>query len=413
MHHEPTADYRRFRKHDALRVPAGAVLADGLALDERDLWLGALAEGSLLLDGEHLVRRAYPALAAGLGIRAALGSGTIESFHGLVPAAAVLDPRRTGRGISPSSLEQLARCPLAWFYQRGLRLQLPEDPLYDPNQWLNHLDRGSLLHEVFERFVRTYRGRQDEIAGLEALAALEAIADECVTRWARKVPPPSTAVLASESADIHRTARSFLRMEIDALGTRGHGTWQDVELAFGFEAKPAWFTLANGDRLAIHGRIDRVDEVRDGYVIVDYKTGNPKKHAKDPKQGPFNGGRSLQPAIYAAAVASVLGRPVQAFEYRFPTLKGRNTTVRYEQAEMAPAAALVEQLLEHVATGHFLPTLDASDCSSCDCRPICRVQVNDYFSVEQSPRADWAAERAGSLEAYRGMCQRRNLGVDE
>ena len=50
-------------------------------------------------------------------------------------------------------------------------------------------------------------------------------------------------------------------------------------------------------------------------------------------------------------------------------------------AAMAPAAALVEQLLEHVATGHFLPTLDASDCSSCDCRPICRVQVNDYFSV--------------------------------
>jgi RecB family exonuclease len=412
IHQDPTADYRRFRKHESLLSPACALPTDGRALDARDVWLAALARGPLLLDGEHLVRQAHPALATGLGLREALGRGTIEPFLGLVPDAAILDPRRAGRGISPSSLEQLARCPLAWFYQRGLRLQLPDDPLYDPNQWLDHLDRGSLLHEIFERFVRAWRGRQDEIAGAEAPAALAAIVDECLAAWTRKVPPPSAAVFASEAADIHRTARSFLQMEIDALAARGHGTWRDVELAFGFDEKPASFTLPDGDRLAIHGRIDRVDEVQGGFVIVDYKTGNPKKHAKDPKQGPFNGGRSLQPAIYAAAVASVLGKPVQAFEYRFPTLKGRNATVRYEQAEMAPAPALVAQLLEHVATGHFLPTLDPSDCSSCDCRPICRVQVDDYFKVLESPRADWAAGRAGSLEAYRGMRERRSAGAD-
>ena len=411
---EPQADYEALREH--LGDPCCAITARReRLLDERDAWLAALADGHLLLNAEPAVRLAFPGLDLGLRAHEAAAAATPGPWHGVVPdAAGRLDPRMTGKAISPSSLERLAKCPLAWFYERGLELSPEEEPVFDPDRWLSAADRGKLLHTVFERFVEDHRSAQDAIRSAAAEQALGALVEAELAAWRGKVPPPSEVVYDAEATDIRAAARAFLAMERAALDKPGHGRWLEVEASFGFEGPPATFPLPGGT-LLVRGRIDRVDETPSGLVIIDYKTGSPKRYKPDGDLGPFNGGRNLQPAIYVAAAAGLLGRKVAAFEYRFPTVKGEADTIRYEGKDVASAAEVVAQLLEHPASGRFLPTLEPDDCAYCDFQAMCRVSTSEYQRVEvtSSPRAEWASQHAASLPEYAGMMARLQPGGAE
>ena len=60
-----------------------------------------------------------------------------------------LDPRvNPDVVLSASRLEDLGTCPLRYLYRTVLRLRPPDDPEFDPDRWLNALERGSLLHAV-------------------------------------------------------------------------------------------------------------------------------------------------------------------------------------------------------------------------------------------------------------------------
>ncbi|MBX6331324.1 MAG: PD-(D/E)XK nuclease family protein [Gemmatimonadaceae bacterium] len=404
---------------DALRPPAAAVpargadgrLRDGQLLDARDVWLDAMADGALLLDGEALVRAAFPGLDAGLRAAELAAAAEPTAHHGIVPhAAGVLDPtRRDGAEVSPSALEMLAACPLAWFYRYGLGLRRPDDPEYDPERWLDAAARGALLHEVFETFVRAYRGRQDEIADDAARAHILAIVDDAIARWRATVPPPGEAVLEAEAAELRRAALAFLEME-RAVAERGdRGAWAHVEYAFGGGEPPGTYPLPDGRVLNVVGRADRVDALPDGSLrVIDYKTGKAGKYARSAKAAPFDGGRHLQPALYAAAIAGLLDAPVTRFEYRFPTERGENEIVSYAGEELARAREIVDGLLEHVRAGAFVPTNDAKDCTYCEYRTICRVRGER--NTITSPRVEWAKDRAPVLDVYRTMRARRGGG---
>jgi len=404
----PGLTYKQFRER--LGAPACAVPGrPGGALDGREAWLGALAQGPVLLEGEALVRAAYPMLDHGLLAHAARLGARLTEHHGMVSAAAgLLDPRRSGgRPVSPSSLELLAACPLAWFYKYGLGVRPPADPEYDPESWLDALDRGTLLHEIYERFTRAYQRRQREIVAEEAAARMAALTDEALARWHADVPPPSEAVYLTEAAELRQAAVAFLELERAELASGRAGEWLRVELPFGVEP-PVAYELAPGMAIPVQGRIDRVDRLQGGrLVVIDYKTGSPRNYRSDPKAGPFRGGRRLQAAIYAAAAEALLRAEVARFEYRFPTLKGTNDVVRYGRPEILSARELIAVLLEHVEQGHFVATTDSDDCRYCDSRPICRVADGSFNSIV-SPRAEWAEANAERHEEYRSMLQRRS-----
>jgi len=401
----PAADYDDLR--ETLGAPACAVPSTHVVpLDARDAWLGALHDGTILRDGSAVVRRAHAGLDRGrIAVDAREGTD-IGPHQGIVPAAGTLDPRKAKRAISPSSLEELAKCPLAWFYRRGLGLRLPEEPAYDASAWLDSKERGSLLHAVFERFVAEHLHCQELLGTPAVLTALERIVGEELDVWRARVPPSSESVFDTESEEIRIAARAFLAMEEERWKRTG-ARWHAPELAFTSE-DAATFTLPDGSSVTIHGRIDRVDVQQDGsYLIIDFKTGSSKVHRKQPKQGPFNGGRSLQAPVYAAAAALKLGGVVSAFEYRFPTLKGESARVRYDRAELDQAGAVVEELFEQVVRGRFLPTFDKDDCRFCDCKPVCRVAEDDAGRIADSPRATWAKANAAEIAEYAGMLARR------
>ena len=408
---------------NALRPPASAIparAADGqligvLPIDARDAWLDALADGPLLLDGTQAIRQAFPVLAAGLDAADAAASPALSAYHGMVPeAGALLDPTANpDREISPSSLETLAKCPLQWFYRYGLNLRPTVDPEYDPDAWLDNLQRGSLLHEVFEAFTREFQGRQDELEGDAASARIRDIARKIIARWRAQVPPPGETIFEAQQHELLEAASAFLHMERERFASGDRGRWLAFELGFGRGDGTGTFTLPDGRVLRTQGRADRVDEMPDGSLrVIDYKTGKSSFYLRSAKKPPFNGGRQLQPAIYLSAVEARLGKPASSFEYRFPTDRGQNETVSYSRAEVAAVPALVSGLLDHVRNGRFIPTNDKGDCGFCDHQEICRATRDDWHNTS-SPRAEWAKEHGGELDEYASMIARRTVGGSE
>jgi ATP-dependent helicase/nuclease subunit B len=406
----PAGTYRELAA--ALGDPASPVpTAPAGALDRRDAWLAALAEGGVLRDGRRLVRTVHPGLHRGLEAAAAWIDGAPGPHHGIIATAAgLLDPRADGRRpISPTALETLAKCPLSWFYRYGIGLELPDDPEYDAEAWLDARQRGSLLHSLFERFGKRWRDRIGELDSDQARADLYALLDELVAEYRALVPPPSELVLEAEAAELRWVAESFLHDEREERRRSPGRSWLAFEQRFGWGENAVRYSLFEGASIPVHGFIDRVDSLPGGgLVVLDYKTGSPWAHRKDPNLGPFRGGRSLQPAIYASGAAKVLGREVAAFEYRFPGQKGRNEVVRYSATELEPAAGTIASLLAQVEKGTFVPTDDPGDCKFCDFRANCRVTDPRFpMSPPVSPRAAWAKETGGAHEAYAPMHGRR------
>jgi hypothetical protein len=391
---------------ERLGAPASPVPeSHASAIDSRDAWFKGLAAGALLLDGSAAVRASFAGLSQGLDSTAAWEANELLPPHGTVPGAERFDPRfRRGVAVSASSLETLARCPRAWFYRYVLRLRPPDEPVFDPDRWLDPGDRGSLLHTVFERFGRDFAARRDTLDEAEALGTLLAVGDRVIAEWRIEVPPPSEAVFEREQEDIRRVLRGFLLMERRLAPGR---LWHAFELSFGGPDKPVGLTLPDGHRLALFGRVDRVDRLPQGeLIVVDYKTGSSRGFDPDPDRGPFDGGRHLQAGLYAHAVSQLLGEPVVRSEYRFPTEKGEHRIVAVAAGELAQMPDLVSELLDDVRDGHFLPTTDSNDCRFCDFQAVCGVRALDYNKLA-SPRADWAAQLGKDLPAYGPMRRRR------
>ena len=169
---------------------------------------------------------------------------------------------------------------------------------------------------------------------------------------------------------------------------------------------------ADGVRLPIGGRIDRVDRLGDGtFRVIDYKSGGSWRYRSGKNDAPLKGGRILQPAIYAAGASQSLAGTVSAFEYRFPRERSPDDVVALDAATLASAPGVVDSLLTHLEAGEFIPTDDRGDCAYCDYRPICRAVGEGADTV--TARAAWGAVHGADAEAYVSLRRRRTATTDE
>lgn len=366
----------------ACAIPGGAVTS----LDSDDVWMGALAGDGVLRPGLDLVRATYPRLDHGLHAAGERRGGLPGPFHGVVePRPELFDPRRNPETIlSASRLEALGACPLRYLFATVLRLRPPDDPELDPDRWLTPLQRGSLLHAVYERTLRSARERGVAATdpALEGLA-LEAL--DALTEGARaEFPAPGEGVRTRELAALREDVRSFARM----VGEHG-ALWARLELKFGTDPSDAVRLALPGGTVRLRGAIDRIDEDLEGVHVVDYKTGVPRDY--ETGTGVFNGGRRLQHALYSEAAERIMGREVSTGSYHFPTRRGQNQIVTFERARLRGVERLLEHMLDGVGAGAFVPTDHPDDCRFCDFAEVCRVRVLDWGRVD-SPLATWSGE---------------------
>ncbi len=381
---------------------AASAIPRAAAIDAADVWFHALDHGGILADGTDAVRRSYPRLDTGLRAAAALAGDRATAHHGVIRPRPELDPRDNPEMIlSASGLEDLGTCARRYFYKYALGIRKPDDPEPDPDVWLDALNRGRLLHAVYDTALKRARAagvRAGDDAFLEL--AFDALEKEA-TVIAREVPPPGEAVRAREMAALRADVRSFAEMVVGA-----DDAWEALELQFGFRGEPAAALDLSGGTVRLRGAIDRVDRTGEDLTVIDYKTGGSGRYER--RHGTFNGGRRLQNAVYAAVAESLLDGRVGRMEYHFPTRKGQNEVIGYDRTELRRGLGLIDRLLEAVAAGRFLPTEEGDDCRFCDYAAICRHSSDGWRS--ETPLATWAAEHFEALPEYR---ERREARVWE
>jgi ATP-dependent helicase/nuclease subunit B len=392
---DPTLTYENLRKH--LGRLASAVPGPGAGLvDAADVWLAALATpDGRLRDGRDAVRARYGGLDGGLAAADVAAGDELTAYHGLIPEDPGTDPLTSGAVLSASRLETLGRCQLQYFYQYVLGARPVRDPEYDPEKWLDALERGSLLHVVYERALGELPEGVDYADPAFLAHALRLLEAE-VRRTLDRLPAPNRVVQDAERAALEDDVRSFVAM---VRGQRPRVI--RTELAFGPDADADGVVELDvgGERpLRLRGRVDRLDALETGGLrVVDYKTGRRRGYHV---ASPFDGGRRLQHFLYSLAVERLRpGERVELAEYHFPTRRGENEVASFPRATLGPGHAVLATLLDMARRGRFLPTENKDDCRYCDFAPVCRVAINDWGGAE-SPRARWARLHAPGLVEY-------------
>ena len=390
--HDATRDYQDLQRAAGIATPVPAL--DSAHLDASDVWLAAIAEGGTLRDAEPVVRAAFTGLDHGLAAMTAREGTAYTAYHGRVQPRAALDARKHPTLVlSASRLEALGTCPLRYFMRTVLRVRPTEDVEMDPDRWLSPLQRGSLLHAVYEQSLRQTRTRgveyNDPVFEQISLAALDAQIDV----WRALQPPPGGAVFRAEIEALRTDVRTFVAMVRDDAPE-----WIGLELGFGRGAHAPFVLELEGGAVRLSGAIDRVDRLPDGRLrIVDYKTGS--SFAYRERGDPYRGGRRLQHVLYAAVARRLLGAEIARVEYHFPTYREQRDRAPFEASDLQGGLHIVNALLDLAAQGNFHPTDSPDDCRFCDYRHVCRVRQTRAGKVS-SGAAEWTQRSLEHVELH-------------
>lgn len=333
---------------------------------------GASPAWAALLDGERAALAAQAQVVQARGPEAALGrwDGILER------------PPAPPEELAVTALESYLACPARYWYGRVLRLG-PQDE-WDPELAADR--RGTALHRVLEEFLkrRGLRGlREDPV---EVLARdLYRVAAEVLDSVERE---------GGFDAEVFRWRRERWLAGLTDEAPKGVlRCWLEYERA----QSPTVEVLAVEQEfrdlqlgpLRLRGKIDRLDRVGGGLLILDYKSGA----SNDARF--IDRGLALQPVAYSDAVARLHpGEPVASvyLSLKDPeevkpagwsgdpqlvkALSGRTQRNTFER----PRA---RELLEHAADsarrlvcGRFHPTLAGEKdarCERCDFARVCRV----------------------------------------
>ncbi len=298
-------------------------------------------------------------VAAATAMQGARGSVDFTRFDGNLASAEGLPDHATGeRAVSPTSLERYAICPHAWFVQRMLHVEPVDSP--EEAVEISALDVGNIVHESFDALV-TEASELGELPGYgqpwadSQRARLREIGEVTASRYeaegkvghARLWPEQRRRILATLDSMVD--SDNSWRAELDARVVAS-------ELPFGLNGTPpVRLGLPDGGDVMFRGSADKVDQTRDGTLLVtDIKTGSARTF-RALKTDPVAAGEKLQLPVYALAARQAHGdpdSPVRALYWFVHKHKER------VEIELTPEVdelytAIVGLLVKGIAQGSF------------------------------------------------------------
>ncbi|MHB8172096.1 MAG: PD-(D/E)XK nuclease family protein [Thermincolia bacterium] len=382
------------------------------SLSEEEWWgVKALSDQGLQA-GLDRVRACYAGLDAGLAAEEAREGKVFSAYDGKVPVEAEgIDPRLNKEVVlSATQLEKLATCPFSYFLRYVLGIKPPDEVEAEAGAWLDPLARGSLLHDIYCRYMR--KACTGEGALEHSKEMLMEIAEELIGDTKNLIPPPNPVIYETEKEQLLRGLEVFWRLE---EGNKGDTIPAYFEVPFGFGeeevqeaglglAQPVELPLADGKSIRLRGRIDRIDRnTADGsYEVWDYKTGGASVYED---RDYLKQGRQVQHALYAWVLEELLrisGQEPQARVevggYIFPTEKGEGRRVARDQRGRGRLAEALGKMLDLVATGTFCASHDENRCGYCDYQIVCR-----YPTATQRLKAMAGEEENRELEPWKEL----------
>lgn len=314
-----------------------------------------------------------------------------SAYDGWVPqAGADLLASTAARPMSPSRLETLGTCPRKYFFTRALGVSPPDEWDIEPDRWLTALDVGTLLHELFEEFLRELQVTNQTPDPKLHLQRLVDLLESKIARMVERVPVHNPEAFQRQRDELLETCEIFLQKEYEYAQQRHAKTWI-MEASLGSLAhsqphaeteidtdQPIVIELSNGRKLVLCGRIDRIDRAgranNPEHFIWDYKTGSDWGYDQ---AKPIQQGRKLQPLLYTRMLAArfaQLGRnpqSVRSFGYFFPSPRTEGLRYEWTVNELAAGNAVLESMLDLLAAGTFIATNSKDDCKYCDYQNVC------------------------------------------
>ena len=331
------------------------------------------------------------------------GSTRFTRWNGNVAGIVQAGAPGASRAMYPTSLEDYATCGFRYFCKRVLRLGVVEEP--EDLEMMDPAARGSLVHDVLERFYLTMKGqgrpRQYETwteADREVLLNLlnEGLDDARVRGLTgREVYSRHESRMLRSDLLGFLDADDEFRRETGAVPTD-------------FEVRIPDTTVAG---VTLSGRADRVDRTPDGEKawVVDYKTGSTFGFDKIARGDPLAGGRKLQLPVYRLAAADAT--EVETL-YWFITHKNgfERIALPMTPENVDRFERTIKSIVEGIGVGAFPARSGEEDehrggwenCKYCDFDRICsRRRDQDYAEMSaDTALRPWQqiAEVAGSTE---------------
>ena len=229
-----------------------------------------------------------PRMVGALRAGVARSGDLLSEWDGLVsPGSPQLEEVGTAESpISPSALETLANCPYRYFLGRVLGISASVE---DNDGELSNMDRGLLVHEILDRFVKDEGTTEEEL-----LAIAEEEFDSAEARGATGYH----LLWEIEKDEIREGLRQFLTAESAWLG--GTPESSDAEVNFGGDAGAGDVSIELEGIGEVHfrGKVDRVDALGDEVRVRDFKTGKPDTYREK------RGGESRTAASPTVALCS-------------------------------------------------------------------------------------------------------------
>jgi RecB family exonuclease len=318
-------------------------------------------------------------VARGAELTRARRSRDFTRFDGNLAGLTLPDHTATGV-VSATRLQRWAECPHAYFMQYLLNVEVVQEP--ERALEIDALDRGSLVHDVLDRFVRGVIA-----GGPRDRSTLLDIAEDVFAEYeARGV---------TGRAMFWRRDRARILADLERFLDEDAGDPIESELEF----PPTAYALPDGRSVFFRGSVDRVDRLASGGLrIIDYKTGSASRYAGLSADDPHQRGQHLQLAVYANAARSELdGEPVEA-AYWFTSAKGDFEWIGYEvtpeiHAEIGGAIATI---VDGIRAGAF-PSRPPADKPFWG--PGCDYCFPDGVHNHEA-RRDWERKRLDPVLAH-------------
>ena len=348
------------------------------------------------------VAAAYPDAERGARVQEARAASAPSRFDGWIraPGEQALD-LQGDRVLSSRMLETLAACPRRYLLRDVLGVRALEEPERDSRRWLQPLEMGALLHDLFLEYMQRLRTR-GERPSAEHEGELAGLADEAIERWLALIPEPLEAAFRNDRRRIERATRIFAAAEARRMD--GEPSLKPARLEWDFgDEEGVEVALSEQVAFRLRGRIDRVDQLEgsDRYEIWDYKTGSTWGYDSTDL---LAGGRNLQWALYALALPRLLGAgEVRRSGYFFASDRGSGQRFSAEPPGADRLAGVLGPLFELARAG-FFPALHKGDktgggpCRFCDYRRICAGEARGEQHVQDQTGA--ASQAAALVDGW-------------
>jgi len=265
-------------------------------------------------------------LIAGMGHKKSLGAVKGDFFH--------------NNATSVSQIEMYYKCPYMHFARYGLLLKDDIDTTLKPN------DIGTIIHDVLSKLVPYILKHKEDLSDLNSKA------HELLDYVIKKEEYKDTIS--------NKNNAYVIRALYDEVGRIANAVASPI-LKCNFEPKYYEYRFDNipsANGLSIRGFVDRIDIKDDGFVVIDYKTGD--NHFDD--YSDLASGKKLQLLVYARAFEKISGLRCKGVFY-FPISNDFGGTYRLNGTMIREESNLIDMDTNLIRDGYKSDTINIQKTS--------------------------------------------------